>query len=224
MRYKNIIIILAAILIGAAFAFYLEIQKKKEATAVPVVKDQELIEFDAALKLNPEDVRLLYRAGLAYYNHDMIDEAQALWKKASMKLSDGNMMKTTLIDITERAEKRKDLLIKKSELEGLLHSDPTLIAEGLELAKTYSDLRMEDRAVELLKTLVESHPEDHRPYDALVEIENRRGRILWAERYAKLASERGSNDPKTIELASQIDTYLKLLAEEGHDNMGKRHH
>lgn len=224
MRYKNIIIILAAILIGATFALYLEIQKKKEVAAVPVVKDQELIEFDAALKLNPEDVRLLYRAGLAYYNHDMIDEAQALWKKASMKLSDGNMMKTTLIDITERAEKRKSLLRRKVELEAVLQPNPSRVEDGLELASVYTELHMEDRAAELLKTLVESHPDDHRTYALLAGIENRRGRILWAEGYAKLAIEHGSNDPKTIELASQIDTYLRLLAEEGHGDMGKRHH
>ncbi|HHL39001.1 MAG TPA: tetratricopeptide repeat protein [Deltaproteobacteria bacterium] len=170
------------------------------------------------------DFRSLYRLGLVYYNREDFDGAIALWKRAAAMLPEGDMMKTTLMDIVRRAERRKALTGRMRELEKAVDLKAPPLAEGLELASLYIAERRFFSAGELYRAMTQVHADDPRPWAGLAKLVYRQGRILWAERYARRAIALGTIDEEVMRINDEIEKLIPLLAEEGYDELVKRSH
>ncbi len=184
----------------------------------------ETARLRSAVEHNDGDFRSLYRLGLVYYNREAIDDAIALWNKAAAMLPEGNMMKTTLMDIVKRAERRKALIGRIEELEKVVDMNAPPLDEGLELASLYiADSRFYS-AGELYRAMTQAHADDPRPWAGLARHVYRQGRILWAERYARRAIALGTTDEEVMRINEEIEKLIQLLAEEGYDELVKMSH
>ena len=177
-----------------------------------------------ARKDDPKNLRLMYQLGLAYYNIEEIDKAQRLWRKAAEMMPEKSMMKTTLLDIIKRAEKRKTFLKRKKRLAAVIGNGQIPLEEGLELASLYKEGKEYLKAVNLYKRITAVYPDEPRAYIGVAEINYMEGRILWAQRYYGLALEHGSNDPDVKRRVEDMEEYLRALGDKGYEAMVKQAH
>lgn len=180
--------------------------------------------LEEARKRTPDNVRVLYQLGLAYYNLEKIDTAVELWSKAAKKLPNGDVMKATLLDIIKRGGERKVHLEKKARLEKMLNESHWSVEDAVELAEIYKKDGHYNKSKKLFRQLIEARPDDPRAYAGLAAIEYHEGRILRAELNYGLALGLSPDDPGIKAKMQDIKEELEALRNIGYENMVKGSH
>ncbi|MBI5235588.1 MAG: tetratricopeptide repeat protein [Deltaproteobacteria bacterium] len=187
--------------------------------------EQAAVELEKAKKITPGNTGVLYQLGMAYYNQERFDKAIALWTKASKPLDEKNMMKTTLLDIIERAKARKTIVEKIRRVEELERKGKTIpVDKGLEVAELYQKEKKNDKSLGLYNKLIETYPNDARPYAKVASLHYNDGRILMAERYCLLALERDKANADCVKLIDGINEEVEALRKYGYAEMVKGAH
>lgn len=187
--------------------------------------EKAVVELEKARKITPDNIGVLYQLGLAYYNQEKIDKALALWKKAARPLSEKNVMKTTLLDIIERAKARKTVIDKIRKVEELERKGKTIpIDKGLTVAELYQKEKKYGKSLGLYNKLIETYPNDARPYAEIAALYYRDGRILWAEKQCGLALDRDSANADCKKMIDGINEEIEALRKYGYAEMLKGAH
>ncbi len=189
---------------------------------------QGIEKLEAARMLRPNNVRVLYQLGLAYYNGgmaadrvDYIERSQQLWRKATALIpaESNSLLKSTLEDIAERADDRKTEIEERLRLKTALSSNTAAIEEGLAYAKILHRKGKRDAAAELYQKLADIHPKDPRPYTEMAIMVYGMGRILWAERYYDQALQRTPSHTPARKGLSELYESLEALRIEGYEKL-----
>lgn len=189
---------------------------------------QGIEKLEAARMLRPRNVRVLYQLGLAYYNGgmatdrvDYIDRSQQLWREAIALIppESDSLLKSTLEDITKRADDRRAEVEERHQLKAALSSDNLAIEEGLAYAKVLHRKGERDAAAELYQKLADTHTKDPRPYTELATMVYHMGRILWAERYYDQALQRAPSHVPARKGLSELYESLEALRVEGYEKL-----
>ncbi len=184
--------------------------------------------LEAARFINPQSPRYLYQLGVVYYTHaidendlDSVERAQLLWREAESLIADSKdgMMKATLRDLVERAEKRKRELSEIINIKQRLSKNPQDIEAGLDYAFYLAKRGEHEEASTLYLQLMKNHPNEPRPYVALAKLVNNQGHILWAEHYYLQALMINPNYKEAQEGISELSLYLEGLRIEGYQKL-----
>lgn len=187
--------------------------------------EKAAVELEKARKITPDNTGVLYQLGLAYYNQEKMDKAVALWKKAADPLPEKNVMKTTLLDIIERAKARKIVLEKIKRVEELERKGKTIpIDKGLDAAKLYQKEKKDAQSLKVYNKLIETYPNDARPYAGVAAMYHRDGRILWAEKQCGLALDRDGANAECKKMIDGINEEVEALRKAGYNEMVKGAH
>lgn len=194
---------------------------------------QAIIKLEAARMLRPNDLRLIYQLGLAYYTQGSlensiahIDTAQDLWRQAiEMIPSDGDrMLANTLNDIVERADVRKEEIDELHMLERTQESPPSVLDRKLRSARKLLKRGLNDQAAEIYRELMDEHNGDPRAFTEMGGLVYSMGRILWAEHYYDQALQRDPNYEPARTAMVKLYESLEALRLEGFETLVRKAH
>lgn len=187
--------------------------------------------LEAALLLDPKNVRVMYQLGLCYYTVgiegdkvEYIEKAQVLWKSAAKSLPKDNLMAITLNDIARRAEESKKDVKETIRLSRAIGKKKNFLDDGIKLAELFRKRRLYEKAKKLYDNLIELYPSSPRPYYGRGEMAYQEGKILYAEKYWKLALSKDPYHEKAGEKIKLLEEELEALRLEGYEGLVKSSH
>lgn len=181
--------------------------------------------FEAALMMGYSDPRLHYQLGLAYYNYGVshyrieeIEIAQRIWQRLVDEKQIDGMLLSTIIDIIERAERRKDRVKEELAIKVAYEKDHSNVEVGLKYADLLKGRDRHAQARNVYQVLIDNNPNDAQPFIELAKQVNSEGRKLWAESYYRSALRVDPKNQVAQQGLQDLLDYMSALSEEGYES------